>query len=360
MRIVLKLTLFLIINYNLNGQNSSDFEKIGYLLSDALLYSEQYIIPVTDAAVYQSSSGWVLSPKKKEKWDFTVGIHTNIFFVPKNLLLLTFKSIFPTIIFQCFVTHGCFAPIKNRSFQIKNSDFQFFEIEGATTATVPTALGSDSQLFLTGELSGEQVRFQTPNGVNQESIIYPYLQGSMELPYGFEFTGRFSPRTKLKQGDYQVYGAGLKYNLSQHFSNWEEKKIHLAVASIYSKEDISFDFLDINTPYGNLGINQVNGLIDTWHLNLVGSKEFKNFELVGNFIINTSQFEYLVKGQKGEIEGFIPVQDIINDLLKQIAKNKTNSIFEISGVYHINKLALQSSFAFGKFANINLGVQYKI
>ncbi len=328
---VLKLTLLFLISYNVNAQSSTDFEKIGYLLSDALLYSGQYIIPVTDAAVYQSSSGWVLSPKKKEKWDFTIGIHTNIFFVPK----------------------------KNRTFQIRNSDFQFFEIEGATNATVPTALGSNSQLFLSGELNGEQVRLQTPNGVNQESIIYPYLQGSLELPYGFEFTGRFSPRTKLKKGDYQVYGAGLKYNLSQHFTNWETKKIHLAIASIYSKEDISFDFLDINTPYGNLGINQINGLVDTWHFNLVGSKEFKNFELIGNFIINTSQFEYLVKGQKGAIEGFIPVQDIINDLLKQIAKNKTNSIFEISGVYHINKLALQSSFAFGKFANLNLGVQYQ-
>lgn len=315
----------------INAQTSSDFEKIGYLLSDALLYSEKYIIPITDAAVYQSSSGWVLSPKKKEKWNFTLGIHTNIFFVPK----------------------------KNRDFQIKNSDFQFFEIEGVSDATVPTALGNNDQIYLVGEIGNEQVRFKTPRGINQETIIYPYLQASLELPYGFEFIGRYSTKTKLKKGNYQVYGAGLKYNISQHFSSWESKKIHLAVATIYSKEDVSFDFLDVNTAYGNLGISEINGLVDTWHFNLLFSKEFKNFDLNGNFIINHSKFEYLVSGPKGSIEDLIPIQDIINNLLTRIAKNKTNSIFEITGVYHIDKIALQSSFAFGKFANLNLGVQYQ-
>ncbi|CAM3950940.1 MULTISPECIES: DUF6588 family protein [Flavobacterium] len=331
MKKIITCFVFLLAVLKANAQAPTDFDKIGYLLSDALLYSEQYILPITDAAVYQSSSAWVLSPKKKKVWDVTLGIHTNIFFVPK----------------------------KDREFTIKNSDFQFFEIEGNSTATVPSALGNDDQVYLTGEIGGEQVRFETPEGVNQESIIYPYLQASVELPLGFEFTGRYSTRTKLKKGYYQVYGAGLKYNISQHFLNWKDKNIHLAIATIYSKEDIGFDFLDINTAYGNLGINQINGKVDTWHFNVVGSKEFNNFELIGNFIVNNSKFEYLVSGPEGSIEGFIPVQAIINDLLKTIEKDKVNYVFEISGIYHINKLALQSSFAFGKFANLNLGVQYK-
>ena len=43
-----------------------EIEQIGYLLSDALLYSEQYIVPATDAAVYQASAAWVMSPKKRK------------------------------------------------------------------------------------------------------------------------------------------------------------------------------------------------------------------------------------------------------------------------------------------------------
>lgn len=331
MKKIITCFVFLLAVLKANAQAPNDFDKIGYLLSDALLYSEQYIIPITDAAVYQSSSGWVLSPKKKKLWDISIGLHTNIFFVPK----------------------------KDRKFTINNTDFQFFEIEGNTTATVPSALGDDNQVYLVGEIGGEQVRFKTPEGVNQETIVYPYLQASLELPLGFEFTGRYATKTKLKKGYYQVFGGGLKYNISQHFSRLENKKINVAVATIFTKEDIGFDFLDIDTPYGNLGINQINGKVDTWHFNLVASKEFKNFELIGNFIVNNSKFEYLVSGPKGTIEGFIPVQDIINDLLTRIEKDKVNYICEISGIYHINRLALQSSFAFGKFANLNIGVQYK-
>lgn len=125
-----------------------DIQQIGYLLSDALLYSQQYIVPATDAAVYQASAAWVMTPKKRKKWDVNLGLHTNIFFVPKA----------------------------DRTFQIQNSDFQFFEIEGATSATVPTALGNDNQVYLVGELGGEQVRFKTPEGINQETVIYPYFK----------------------------------------------------------------------------------------------------------------------------------------------------------------------------------------
>lgn len=322
---------FLFIQKSEAQTSPQDIQQIGYLLSDALLYSEQYIVPATDAAVYQASAAWVMTPKKRKKWDVSLGLHTNIFFVPKA----------------------------DRTFQIQNSDFQFFEIEGASTATVPTALGNDNQVYLVEELGGEQVRFKTPEGINQETVIYPYLQGGIELPYGFEFIARYSTKTKLKRGDYQVYGFGLKHNFSQYFSKMEDNKIYFSVAAIYSKEDISFDFLDINTAYGNLGINNLNGLVDTFHFQLSASKEFKRFELITNFILNHSAFEYVVSGNKGSIEEVFPVQNIINGLLKRVAKDKTNILGEISGRYQISKIYLQSSIAFGKFVNGNIGVQYQ-
>lgn len=313
------------------AQTPQEIEQIGYLLSDALLYSEQYIVPATDAAVYQASAAWVMSPKKRKKWDVNLGLHTNVFFVPKA----------------------------DRTFQIQNSDFQFFEIEGATSATVPTALGNDNQVYLVGELEGEQIRLKTPEGINQEMVIYPYLQGGIELPYGFEFIARYSTKTKLKKGNYQVYGFGLKHNFSQYLPKVEAKNIYFSATAIYSNEDISFDFLDINTAYGNLGINNLNGLVDTFHFQLSASKEFKRFELIGNFIVNHSSFEYIVSGEKGSIEEVIPIQNVINGLLERIAKDKTNVLGEISGRYQISKIYLQSSIAFGKFVNGNIGVQYQ-
>lgn len=325
--------LFFGFSNSLQAQTPSQLEQIGYLLEDALLYSKQYLIPATDGAVYQASSAWMNSAKKKKNWEINVGLHGNTFVVPKS----------------------------DRSFIINNSDFKFFHLEGgATSAEVPTALGNDDTFYLVGDLDGQQVRLKTPKGVNQEMITYPYLDLSFALPSGTELIGRFSTKTKLKRGDYQVYGFGVKHNLSQYFPKLESKKIHIAAMSFYSNEDISFDFLDVNTSYGNLGINNLNGIVDTYHYQLSVSKEIKRFEILGSFIVNTSDFNYVVSGEKGSIENTLPVQQIINQLLDTIQKRKTNYIGEVAVNYSFKNFNILSAFAFGKFMNFNAGVSYKI
>ena len=325
--------LFFGFSNSLHAQTPTQFEQIGYLLEDALLYSKQYLIPATDGAVYQASSAWMNTAKKRKDWAITIGIHANTFKVPNS----------------------------DRSFTINNSDFKFLQLEGtATSAVVPTALGNDDTFVLVGDLDGQQVRLKTPKGVNQEFITYPYLDISFALPNGSEIVGRFSNKTDLKRGDYQVYGFGLKHNLSQYFPKLESKKINISAMSFYSNEDISFDFLDVNTSYGNLGINNLNGIVDTYHYQVSVSKEIKKFEILGSFIVNTSDFNYIVSGEKGAIENTLPVQQIINQLLDTIQKRKTNYIGEVAVNYVLKDFNIMSAFAFGKFINFNIGVSYKV
>jgi len=69
-----------------------------------------------------------------------------------------------------------FVPKRDRSFQINNADFSFFSIQNATgdavtSATVPTALGSDTHYYLVGNIDSSQIRMAAPNGVNQETVF---------------------------------------------------------------------------------------------------------------------------------------------------------------------------------------------
>lgn len=325
--------LFFGFSNSAQAQTPLQLEQIGYLLEDALLYSKQYLIPATDGAVYQASSAWMNSAKRKKDWQISVGLHGNTFKVPNS----------------------------DRSFIINNSDFKFLKLQGtATSAEVPTALGNDDTFVLVGDLGGQEVKLKTPKGVNQEFITYPYLDFSFALPSGSEIIGRFSNKTDLKRGDYQVYGFGLKHNLSQYFPKLESKKIYISAMSFYSNEDISFDFLDVNTAYGNLGINNLNGIVDTYHYQLSVSKEINKFEILGSFIVNTSDFNYVVSGEKGEIENLIPAQYIINQLLDTIQKRKTNYIGEVALNYSFRDFNFLSAFAFGKFINFNAGISYKV
>lgn len=327
------LVLFLfVITGKANAQSDQQivFEQMGRLINDALFFSDKYITPATDAAVYQSASGWITTPKKRELFDVSIGLHTNIFFTPK----------------------------RDRRFTIYNEDFTFFQLEEGNSASVPTALGNDDQVYLSGMLGDSEVRLESPQGIDMEAVAYPYLQGALGLWYGTDLVIKYSPKVKLKKSNYQVYGVGLKHNLSQYFPSLAEKKMHIAVLGAYSKEDVSFNFLDVQTDYGTLGINEINGLVDTWQFQANGSKEFGNLEVMAGFIVNVSDIQYRVSGEKGSIEEIIPLQDLLNTRLEEIYKTKVNYIGEASVNYNIGKINIQSILAFGKFVNTNLSLQY--
>lgn len=328
-----KIILFvgLCIVADTKAQNTQLFEEIGYFLDDALLYSNKYITPATDAAVYQASSGWMTTVKKKDLWDITVGVNANLFFVPKS----------------------------DRTFVITNNDLQFFSIEGQNSAQVPTALGNNDTYYLSGNLDNTEVRLKSPEGINEETVFYPYAQVGVGLWHGTEFLVKFSPKTKLKKGDYQVYGAAIKHNIDQYFSQNFNKSIHLSALVAYSKEDLNFDFIDIQSNYGTLGINSLASEVNTYQAQLNISKTHKNLEILWGVIFNVSDFNYTFGGEKGTIENVIPLQDILNERMKSLSKTKRNLIGEFSGRYQFSKIFVQGTLAFGKFVNTNVSIQYE-
>ncbi len=314
------------------SQTLQDLQGIGNLLTDALFYSEKFIQPATDASIYQASSGWMITPKKNDDWKINLSVNGNFFLVPNS----------------------------DRTFEIKNSDFKFFQIENATQLTVPSAIGDNQQYFLVGNFSNSQVRLKTPEGVNSGLIIYPYLQLNFALKYGFEIVGRYSIKNKIKDSDYQVYGVGLKHNFS-HYLLEEESKWHAAVLFNYSKEEFNLNFLDVTTPFGTLGLNNLSIDVDTFQSQLGFSKEFNSLEIVGNLIYNKSTFNYKINSPKGTIEEVLPAQETVDNLLNTIEYPKDNFIGELGCNYSFSKKwQLMSKFAFGKFLNFNLGINYQI
>ena len=322
--------LFLLVSNISFSQTAQELEDLGHLINDALFFSNKYITPAADAAIYQATSGWISSPKKRKLWDVTLGVHFNAFLVPN----------------------------KDRQFVINNSDFTFFQIENASSATVPTALGNNDQVNLIGQVGTTPVSLKTPEGVNEEVVLYPHFSGSIALWYGTELVVKYAPKTNLKKGDYQVYGFGFKHNFDQYFKALQTKKINLAGLVCYSNENISFDFIDPQTSIGTLGINRITGLVDTWQFQFNASKEYKRFEIITGIIANVSDVKYKFTGDVPPNQA-IQTQSLFNERLKEIYKTRTNFLWEVSCRYKINKMYLQSTFAFGKFVNSNIALQYE-
>jgi hypothetical protein len=333
---ILFLGLALSSGFQSHAQSAQTLVDLNNFVSDALWYADKFITPATDAAVYQASSGWIATPQKAKLWDVNVSLHTNIFFVPKA----------------------------NRKFTVSNSDFAFLEIEGASSVTVPTAIGNDDQYYVTGsftDVPNGDIRIKTPEGLDAGTVIYPYVQASLGLWYGTEILAKYSYNVKLKKGHYQVYGVGIKHNLSQYVKSLEAKNIYLSIFAGVSKEEIAFDFLTSETEqFGSLGLNEIVGLVDTYQFQVNGSKKWKKFELMAGVITNVSNIEYEVGGENGTTALLVPVKSFVNNRLSEIYKTKINSIGELSGRYQFGKhLFGQAAFAFGKFANTNISLQYE-
>jgi hypothetical protein len=316
------------------GQSINDLQNIGYLLQDALLYSDRFITPATDGAVFQASTAWMTTAKKKKLWELDLGIHFNAFQVPTS----------------------------NRSFQLRNSELSFFQFENPniSEASVPTALGNDTQYFLSGTLFGDVLRVKTPEGIDRSIMTYPYLHISLGLPFGTELITRTSSLTSLEGGYYQVYGYGLKHSISQYFSGLEKRKINVAIQPNYSHEEVVFDFLDIPSNFGSLGINKIKSQIDTYHLILGVSKEYKNWEFLGTFVANYSNFNYEVSGEKSSLESIIAIQEIVNLEFEKIEEPQYHYLGEFTTRYSFKKWQLVTTFSAGKYLNANFGLQYKL
>ena len=330
---------FLIISLLAIKLGFSQGQDFNNLLNDATLYSDRYITPMADAAVYQSSSAWMTSAKKRDLWTVTVSVHGNAFFVPQS----------------------------DKTFQISNSDFKFLQIEGASTLQAQTALGGTQINYLTGNLNLElapglstivPVRIETPKGIEQNVIIYPYAMASVALWKGTEVAVKYSTKTKLKKGDYQVYGFGIKHNLSQYFKSLEDRKINIATMITLSKEEINFRFLDVQVPFvGSLGIEEIKSKVTTKQIQINASKEYNNWEILAGLIVNNSDFKYEFSGN--DSQNVTGLKEILNDKVKEIAKNKTNLLGEVSARYNFRKFYIQPTIAFGKFVNTNFSIQYE-
>ncbi len=339
MRYILVFFLFL-TNFSYSQTfDPAVFDHLDEFFIDAVYFADRFITPATDAAVYQSSGGWVSSAKKKKKWETTIGIHANVFFIPKQ----------------------------DREFTLSNDDFTFLQIQNANSETIPTALGGSKQIYIIDKygIINPNYPIETPRGINEEKLFYPHLSGSICIGNGTEIIGKFAPKTRIKKGEYQVYGIAVKHNLSQYLKSLHSNNINLAITLSNSIENISFDFLDIQTNLGTLGINRINGNINSWQFQTNVSKEYKKFEFMLASIVNISDFKYKFSGDKGtadatvKIEGLGP-QDFFNEKLKSIYKTKINSIFEASITYNRNRFYFQSAIAFNKFVNTNFAVHYKI
>ncbi len=319
----------LFFSTSIAAQVAVDVENV---LDDLLLVSQRYVAPAADASVYQSSSAWFSSARGLDKFQFDVSLHFNALPIPSS----------------------------QTSYQIRNSEFNNFTIQGgATSATVPTAIGGDTEVFYDFTIDGESYEMQAFEGAKQEVLLHPYLQASVGLWAETDLTIRYSPKIVINESDYSILGGAIKHNFSQYFrSNEASTNIEIAGLVSYSVFDLNLIFDDLALSSSSGGdplavLNEITIGSQAWLFQIIGSKRMNHWEVNAALAYTLSQVDYAIGGEGGS---FV---NLLNTALSVLEESRNGFKGDVGLNYYFGKFYLSGTASIGKFTNTNLGLHYK-
>lgn len=300
-------------------------DDVSDIATDLVFLADKYVSAAADASVYQFSSGWYTSAKKKNLWDLEVSLQGNFLFIPD----------------------------KSKNFVFNEASLQNLSIKGSeTSASTPTALGGDNIVVLEGTLGDDTFEFDSPQGIDESYVKHAQIQASLGLWKGTTLIGRFSPRIQINKTYYQILGFGLQHNISQWFPNMSESSFSLAGLISYSFYTVGDKFTQVSLPIGELNSVIVDG--QSFMFNVVASKEIEKFIFSTALGITSSKFDYKVGGN-GDL-----VINTLNQALGSLNESKTNFKADIGVDYKIRDFSLNTMFTFGTYANLLFGLNYNL
>lgn len=319
-------TILLICTASTVSAQSEDVDKF---INDILLIAGEFSAPAADGAGIQAGAGWFSSAASLEKWDFRVSLHGNALLVPS----------------------------KRKSFDLRNSDLQLLKIQGAETASLPTAFGDVSNVKLFGNINfmGEDipVEFNAIDGIGRDYIPHAFAQVSVGVAAGTEVTLRAMPKVTIDGVAASTYGIGLKHNLSRYFNPYDfENSFQVAVGAAYSKLNVDYKFL----PQGAEGIvllDKINVDADLLMAELIASNSWGNFEPFVALGIMNSNFDYTFGGSGNYLT---EVNTQVNKLEDSNFQFKGDVGFNL----HFGNFRLSAMGTVGEFLNANIGLHVRI
>jgi len=229
MPILMRRVFFLVGMLPLGLAAQSDLDNV---VGDLIALTQQYVSPAAEATTYQSSSGWYTSAKKKKLWEVEVSLQGNWLFIPSD----------------------------KKTFLVNEANLTNIGIQGdATTALIPTALGGESNVVLEGNIEGDAFEFDAPEGLNESYVNHYQMQVGLGLWKGTTLIGRFSPKIKINDTYYQVFGGGIQHSISQWIPTLEESSFDIAALVSYASYTVSDEFNPADLILGTINSIDVDG-----------------------------------------------------------------------------------------------------
>ena len=322
MKNILKSTLLL--SLLLSTQFSKAQEDVNLLIDDMLLIAENFAAPGAEGATLQGSAGWFSSASTLDKWQVEVSVHGNALFVPSS----------------------------KQNKLIRDNQFNNLTISGATNALLPTVYGGETEAVYEGSIFGQNFEFDAIDGLDKSVVLHGFPQVTVGLPYMTEIAVRYLPEVFINDVGISTYGVGLKHNFSQYlFQRLREDDFQFALVANYSNFKADYKFTPINIQIANLDRIDVDA--NMYNVQLIGSKLYDTFEVMGGVGYTNSNFDYAFGGTGGSLP-------ILNDQLGALGNSEGKFKGNIGFNYYFNKFKFSTVFSASGLFNANVGLHYRL
>ncbi|MEH6679132.1 MAG: DUF6588 family protein [Sediminicola sp.] len=307
-------------------------------LDDAERFTNAYLSPVSEGALYALSSGWYNTADAKPFLGFEISVIGN---------MTGFKN-----------------KDDKTSFVLNTADYENLQfVDMSTSKRVSTGLGDIEgvMVFVEGEIApGVTTReeFELPSGLAAEDLNFipsAYLQAAVGLIKGTELKVRFLPKIATDDVSIGLYGVGLQHEFTKHLP--ADKLWPVAISAVigYTHLDGTYDFSNTDIIEGE---NQrIDAVMNTWTFQAVASTRLPIINFYGGIGYLTGKSETDILGTY--VVGSGPFQETYTDPFS--VDTKASGVTGTVGAkLKLGFFRLNVDYTMAEFNNLSLGVNFGI
>jgi hypothetical protein len=310
MKKIALLILLLVGVVSMKAQTDDGLESILYAnIQDANKLTKAYMNPAMKGLIYGMNSGWYHTAQAHKTFGFDFSFGLNASMVPSKDELFKF------------------------------ADLGLSSTTTANFATSPTVAGTNNTaaqatVTATAVIEGQTVskEFKMPAGVKEDlplnAVPTPSVQFTLGLPKQFDVMVRLVPEVGSDDVKGNLFGIGLKKEITSLFGPIEKLPLHISVLGAYTNMDVNYNIQnDSSIP----GANQVATFnLSSYTVQAIASLNFPIINFYGGigYGAGTSDLKMLGTYVLEYNTGF-PAP---NDTVEKTVTDPINLDFEVSGV----------------------------
>lgn len=305
-------------------------------LEDARRFTDAYLAPVSEGAIYSIAGSWYNTADAKPLGGFEISIIGNM---------------------TSFRNKG-----DKKAFVLNTAEYENLQfVDGSTSKSVSTALGDlqGIDVFVEAEIAPgvtSREEFELPSGLASEDINFipsGFIQASVGLIKGTEIKARFLPKINTDDVSVGFYGFGLQHEFTKHLP--ADKVLPVAISGVigYTHLDGTYDFTGTSIVDG--ADQRIDVAINTWIFQAVVSTRLPIINFYGGLGYLSGKSDTDVLGTYTVQSG--PFQNTYTDPFS-LSKKASGVTANLGAKLKLGFFRLHADYSLAAFNNLSVGVNF--